>query len=179
MDCLHSRCGAVAQDSDRPYNVGTMSDALKAFIHRRRQELDSDEQSLRHRLKAIETEREQLRKAAEAVGLGGVPELGPPPQLPAGMVSNLYRHPLTQRTIKQRVLEILEGDYQGMTAQEILFVLNEKFGTEYPRTSLSPQLSRLKAEGKIELDGSMWKLVRRERSASKLAELFEGKAEGT
>lgn len=161
-----------------------MSEKLQAFIHRRFQELDSDEQSLRHALKAIDRERDQLRKAAEAAGVSLANLPVAPGTAVQGILSNLYRHPFSQRTIKQRVLEILEGDYQGMTAQEILTTINTKFQTEYPRTSLSPQLSRLKAEGKIELDGTVWKLVRPDRSANKtqeeeFAKLFEGKAEGT
>jgi len=46
-----------------------------------------------------------------------------------------------------------------MTALEILAAINLKFGTDYPRTSLSPQLSRLKADGRIEREGIVWRLT--------------------
>ena len=48
-----------------------------------------------------------------------------------------------------------------MTAQEILAQINSRFFFEsaVPRTSLSPQLSRLNNEDrKIKLEGSLWSL---------------------
>lgn len=60
------------------------------------------------------------------------------------------------------MLEILGDHANGMPALDILAALNRRLGTDYPRTSLSPQLSRLKSEGKVTLDGSLWSLVKTE-----------------
>lgn len=65
------------------------------------------------------------------------------------------RKPLT---IMEAVLEILRHKPNGMTAQEILGELNEKyFDGKIARHSLSPQLSRLKdRDGRLELRGNRW-----------------------
>jgi chromosome segregation ATPase len=61
-------------------------------------------------------------------------------------------------TIMEAVLEILRRQPNGMTAQEILAELNEKyFDGQIARHSLSPQLSRLKdRDKKLELRGNRW-----------------------
>ena len=61
-------------------------------------------------------------------------------------------------TIMEAVLEILRHQPNGMTAQEILAELNEKyFNGKIARHSLSPQLSRLKdRDKKLELRGNRW-----------------------
>lgn len=65
-----------------------------------------------------------------------------------------------QLTIKQGVLRVLESAPNGLSALGILERLRVDLEMNYERTSLSPQLSRLKAEGKIKLDGNVWSLVK-------------------
>jgi len=69
-------------------------------------------------------------------------------------------------TIKQAVLEALKHKPEGMTALEILSEINTRyFGGEILRTSLSPQLSRLKDnDRKIILRGNRWHLADEEPS---------------
>lgn len=61
-------------------------------------------------------------------------------------------------TIMDAVLEIMKHKPDGMTAQEILAELNQKyFDGNIARHSLSPQLSRLKdRDKKLELHGNRW-----------------------
>jgi hypothetical protein len=78
-----------------------------------------------------------------------------------------------QPTIKQAVLDVLNDRSEGMTALEILSEINTRFFYSHPyeRTSLSPQLSRLKDDDKkIELKGNKWFLLPPEPS------LFENRA---
>jgi hypothetical protein len=63
-----------------------------------------------------------------------------------------------QLTIKQGVLRVLESAPDGLTALGILERLKLDLEMDYERTSLSPQLSRLKRDGKIKLDGGIWSL---------------------
>ena len=66
---------------------------------------------------------------------------------------NVKSQPLP--TIKQGVIMVLEkAAPDGLTALNILERLGNELGMHYPRTSLSPQLSRLKSEGKITLKGN-------------------------
>jgi hypothetical protein len=64
-------------------------------------------------------------------------------------------------TIMQAVLEVLKSKPEGMTALEILAEINERyFDGKILRTSLSPQLSRLKdRDRKITLRGNRWYLA--------------------
>ncbi len=64
----------------------------------------------------------------------------------------------TRITIMEAILAALDHKSEGMTAQEILTDINDKyFGGSLLRTSLSPQLSRLKdRDKKIELKGDRW-----------------------
>jgi chromosome segregation ATPase len=72
----------------------------------------------------------------------------------------------SQLTIKQAVVEVLKDHREGMTALEILAEINTRyFGGRLLRTSLSPQLSRLKNDdGKIELRGNNWFLLPQQAS---------------
>ena len=67
----------------------------------------------------------------------------------------------SQLTIKQAVIEVLKDHLEGMTALEILAEINTRyFGGRIIRSSLSPQLSRLKDDdGKIDLRGNKWFLL--------------------
>ncbi|MDF0521580.1 hypothetical protein P0R31_30500 [Bradyrhizobium yuanmingense] len=64
-------------------------------------------------------------------------------------------------TIMQAVIEVLKSKPDGMTAQEILAEINKNyFDGTIVRTSLSPQLSRLKdRDKKIDLRGTRWFLL--------------------
>lgn len=70
----------------------------------------------------------------------------------------------TTPTIMQAVLEVLQDRPDGLTALEILDEINSRyFGGSIVRTSLSPQLSRLKdRDKKIELVGNKWFLLPQE-----------------
>lgn len=62
------------------------------------------------------------------------------------------------KSIKEWVCDILNDDPLGLTSHQILETLRESGLPNLERTSLSPQLSRLKDEGKIFLEGGVWKL---------------------
>ena len=46
-----------------------------------------------------------------------------------------------------------------MDALTILFAINYRLGSNFARTSLSPQLSRLKEDGFVTLTRKIWKLA--------------------
>jgi len=60
-------------------------------------------------------------------------------------------------TIKQLVLKALAQHCpNGATANELLAVIDLAYNRDLTRTSLSPQLSRLKEEGKIRVEKRRW-----------------------
>ena len=79
-------------------------------------------------------------------------------------------------TIKEQVVKILSDTPSGMTAKEILTQLNSRFDRNLKRESLSPQLSRLGAEGSIERDGKIWILPNFESALAQLGEHVKAKA---
>ena len=69
-------------------------------------------------------------------------------------------HPDVQKlTMKQLVVRTLtEHLKNGATANELLDFFERKWGRKIERTSLSPQLSRLKSDNIIQLQGKTWRL---------------------
>src|SRR5271163_1995052 len=102
-------------------------------------------QEFRKSLIDMEAQFDTLRKELEAIdeALKKLDE----PEATAGHI-----------TIMQAVLEVLNHKPNGMTALEILDEINATyFNGTILRTSLSPQLSRLKdRDKKIELRGNRW-----------------------
>ena len=54
------------------------------------------------------------------------------------------------------VLELMKSASSGLTSTEILEKIEISYGKELSRTSLSPQLSRLKDEGRVSLIDNRW-----------------------
>ena len=57
------------------------------------------------------------------------------------------------------IVQVLAGRPQGATATDILQLIEAIFGKKIIRSSISPQLSRLKSAGVLILENNMWRLV--------------------
>lgn len=127
-----------------------VNESLSAFIQRRRLEIEEEEGPLRERLAYLHTEKAQINRAAIAAGIDDKPASG----------SEIRKRGPKPRngTIKQAVVEILTANGQGLTAINLLADLNHRNGTTLLRSSLSPQLTRLKDEGFICLTQGHWHL---------------------
>jgi hypothetical protein len=123
------------------------------FIARRTQELDADEVVLRRRLREIEIEREHLRNALKvSFGINT-------PESEVARAIRKRTSGIKPGTIMDDVIKILSLKSGGMTSHEILETINiNRQGDWIKRESLSPQLSRLRQAGFIELVGSYWRL---------------------
>jgi hypothetical protein len=117
-----------------------LEETLSEFIARRRQEITVAEEALKEQLRAVVAERSRLARAATAIT--GTKERRQP-----------------RGVIKRAVLELLEQNPDGMDALTILVTINYRLGSNFERTSLSPQLSRLKEDGFVSLDRKIWKLA--------------------
>ena len=73
--------------------------------------------------------------------------------------SNRVLKPEGTKRIKQMVLEILEKNAGGLKALDILSKIETDYDMKIMRTSLSPQLSRLKKSGDIENRGKLWFII--------------------
>ena len=109
--------------------------AIRAFIARR-------EKEIREQIKGLRAELDELkavRRTLEPLQIEhdrGIQHAGP--------------------TIKDMVKEVLTKSPEGLSAQEILTAIDEEFGAKVERTSLSPQLSRLRQDGDVVLDNGRW-----------------------
>jgi hypothetical protein len=136
--------------------ASSMSDekSLQSLLVRHWTELSSEEGPLLKRLRQISLEKERIRRAASAAEI----------ELPSDIQKDFFatRHQtkrIAGKTIKAAILELL-ATAKGMTALEILSEINSRHGSSFSRESLSPQLSRLKFEGKIKSNEGVWSLVK-------------------
>lgn len=137
--------------------VGAM-ETLADFIARRRRELDEAEAKLIEELRVIAQERATLKQAE--IAASKPKDVETEFQQLLSKKNSKRKRNIKQNTIMDSVIKILEKHMDGLIALDILRELNKV--REFPllRTSLSPQLSRLRQAGYIELDGSSWRLLK-------------------
>jgi hypothetical protein len=127
-----------------------MVDPLRSFIEKRRSVLEKRADELRKELAQISTELDELTRVASAMpmvkGLDSATNPRPSQALQPG-------------TIKDYAVQVLRDHPRGLVALDVLAAINRRFGTNYPRTSLSPQLSRLGQAGVLGRRGLVWYLV--------------------
>lgn len=144
-----------------------MTESLEDFIARRDGELAVAENKLRAELNSVCNERQQLRKAAQAAGIADSKSAVSATavlQAPDRQALSRRTRNGSEKTIKEAVVEILAEVGKGMTANELLPAVNERLQADYSRSSLSPQLSRLRHAGELERNDKVWMLTRWARS---------------
>jgi hypothetical protein len=102
---------------------------------------------LQEKISAAERELSDLRSAARAIGI------------PNGLRSQplgVTRREKPPLTIKEAIMLVLPEYPEGLLALDLLAKINERLELNLVRTSLSPQLTRLKRERKITNRGSTW-----------------------
>lgn len=114
-----------------------MTTTLRAF-------LDERETAIKGQLKALRLELAEIKVAR--VALEGA----------SGEV--IHSAAQSGPTIKDMIRRVLEGAANGMTSNEVLANIKAEFGKDVERTSLSPQLSRMKGDGEVFLDDDKWYL---------------------
>lgn len=105
---------------------------LREFIVKRQNEV-------REAMRALKAEEAELRIALHAIDERA-------PEAPSRLATKSSR-----MTIKSKILAVLEDRPDGGTADDVIQWVLEAHGTEVPRSSMSPQLSRLKADGEVAL----------------------------
>ncbi len=142
------------------------NETLASFINRRTRVLTSEARRLRFEIKKIYEEIQSLEKAANASGVHFSYES----DVFEGLFTSFKQQEsqkdrpraspvASQMTIQTAALNVLSEVGRALTATELLPLINEKLGIEYPRSSLSPQLSRLKQRQLVRLIGNTWALT--------------------
>jgi hypothetical protein len=104
-------------------------------------------------LRTVQKELEEIEKASKASGLQLIES-----QLQQGQARNKEKN--RNMTMKEASVEILRKYPDGLPATKILPQLNKMLGSDYARSSLSPQLSRLKRDGIIYDINGIWTLTK-------------------
>jgi hypothetical protein len=128
-----------------------MIESLSEFIARRRQEITVAEEALKEQLHALLEERLRLARAESAIAETSHQD--------RQTVRQTKERRQPRGIIKRAILKTLEDAPEGMDAITILYTINCRLGSNFARTSLSPQLSRLKEDGFVILIGKIWKLA--------------------
>ncbi|MGK8640422.1 hypothetical protein ACRS7F_22825 [Brucella anthropi] len=127
--------------------------------------LEADISTKLQRLKRIGEELSSVNKALQeiqeppnSVDLKLVNRVQTSPQSTGSYIQNGVK--IRRGSIKDYVVQVLSDSQKGMVALDILAAINERFEKNYDRTSLSPQLSRLRHDGVLGLRGPVWYLAR-------------------
>lgn len=144
--------------------------AIREFIRQRKSEIMRQLTELKDELGELEA----AESALSTVKYGHVskPQEGRPPSDQGNIADEKVVGPravpdsVPKPTIKEMVLEILAVRPKGATAQEIVKFIADRFGQQIERSSLSPQLSRLKHEGRVVLSGRVWSLPSAEEAST-------------
>ena len=129
---------------------------LHDFLPLRFAELTEASARLRERLRRAEEEIDQIKAAAKAIGIT-LEESINKYTLEKQEAQRILNSSINM-TMKEAALKILFEFDKGLTAGEIIEEMKSRFGMNYPRSSLSPQLSRLKHEGLLRQVGTRWVL---------------------
>jgi hypothetical protein len=133
-----------------------MTLAPRDYIAERRREITQGIERLKAELAALD----RMESA-----LGDGPLLSPPAQPQTGfkaiIAANNGRRQRIEGGIKSLVLAVLQRE--PMTANQILAAIKLNFDIALPRTTLSPQLSRLKADDQVSVNDSVWEITEKGR----------------
>lgn len=121
----------LARTSGKDLNVS----AIRTFIAKR-------EKDIREQMRTLRQELDELRAVRRSLELGA--------NTPAEVQSS-HGH-----TIKDMVKSILSKAQRGLSAQDLLVAIEAEFSAKIERTSLSPQLSRLRKDGDVRLEDGLW-----------------------
>jgi DNA repair exonuclease SbcCD ATPase subunit len=129
---------------------------LRMFMNTRRTQIQKELAPLLERRQALRTELDEINVKLARLKRE-LDEINQAEQAIGGTGQSPHK---TELTIKAAVLMVLEEEKRGMTAQQILAAINERyFEGKIARSSLSPQLSRLNHDDeKVTFDGTLWSL---------------------
>ena len=147
--------GSRGQNQRVASGWNAMAETLEQFVRRRRRELDDEINRLQASLDAARAEHARIERVASSIG---ATEQSEDSVEPTSETRAERSAPFGELTIKTMVLNVLSTHPSGLTALAILALLNRRRDKPFARTSLSPQLSRLKTDGKIHREGRTWRL---------------------
>jgi hypothetical protein len=154
-------------------------ETLRAFLDRRERELSDEIAALREQLTPKEGELAEVRRAKGSLGISsGVVHFtddrasAAQSAEPASFYDKL--------TIKDLIIHALNEHFRsGASSKQLRDFIRDAWNRDIERTNLSPQLSRLKADGTVELDDQgNWILIKSIKEMA-IEALFDTKGKTT
>jgi hypothetical protein len=119
-----------------------MRSTLREFLASRRSGIKAEIAALRRELQEID--------AAERA-ISGTAQSSPAPATVVSVAGGL--------SIKDKILAVLRDCPEGGDVATIIDLIQQQFGETIVKSSLSPQLSRLKGEGRVVTEHKIWRLA--------------------
>lgn len=127
------------------------------------------QQELRAQLNAIYEEMRAIEVSLAAYKNISPAEMGRPVSIvQSGLFDKKTQKAPSKPTIKQMIVVVLDGVESGLNANAILDEINDRWDMKLVRTSLSPQLSRLKQEGHLIYFNNKWRLAEKNEASGVL-----------
>lgn len=145
-----------------------MTQTVRDYLTLREAELLAQIVEIQSTIAPLERELVDVRKAKAAIsGVAATPSIVESQGLAASNASVEYHRqierdiassPYQRLSMKKLVIKALTEQFEnGATANQLIEFFDKGWSRKVMRTSLSPQLSRLKDEGEIERHGQVWK----------------------
>jgi hypothetical protein len=174
--------GAVGPDQEDPQHPDETP--LRSFLERRERELTHQLAALRGRIESKERELAEIKKVRAT--LTSAPP-SPPDNTSVEVAADVVRAAGNQRsvdlinqtgnvqvsgppplneklTIKEMIVAALRSHFHdGARPAELRTFIQDVWDRKIDRTSLGPQLARLREEGILEQSGTKWRISERER----------------
>ncbi len=141
-----------------------MSDFL-SYLARKRQEANNQIKHYTELLRDIDRSEALYRESQLASAAGNMTATSS--FVGHGFVDHMYFSGdlPTRPTLKARIIAALKVAPKGLRSGELLAVLQSTGTPELQRTSMSPQLSRLQADGDVVNDNGTWRLAKNNEAA--------------
>jgi DNA-binding transcriptional ArsR family regulator len=139
--------------------IDLRGETLAQYLDRRKKELKSQISALRGQLDPREAELAQIEKMEELLAIApaaGLTDLASGAQLGPSDVQ-------VEMTIKEMILSALRDHFieNGASPTDLRDYMRSAYDRDVDRNSISPQLSRLREEGMVDmLNSGKWKLSR-------------------
>lgn len=140
------------------------------LLRARQQDIAKELSNLKPRVFALEEEDRQIEAGIRAMQGVIAPTGNRASAASVAHFARIANPDIAKLTIKEMVVKALAESFpNGATANQLLDHFYRAWGRKEMRTSLSPQLSRLKEDKMISLEGRVWHLGPKEKGAASAA----------
>lgn len=138
-----------------------MTAAIEDILRDALEEVEGRIRAIEDSLVPVYAEREKVLRALAAIASPATKPVLQGQEISGNLINGGTANPFASLTMKELIIKaLLERFENGATAAQLLSFFSEAWGRkDIMRSSFSPQLSRLKNDGVIVLNGKVWSLA--------------------